>query len=152
MGMLWAWLYCKFTRQPFCPLLPGSTMRPVDGNMVQLQAVLAFWLILPMNLPATVSSVQVSVLSHKNVVASEASNSRLVCSYFFIFSVFMSSDKFLLRDFKPFDCPYSVYWYYVPREFTNQLSDVPNVILGFILPLFMWAKPLTASNTEKQNN
>ena len=31
-----------------------------------------------MNLPATISSVQVPVLSHKNVVASEASNSRLV--------------------------------------------------------------------------
>ena len=31
-----------------------------------------------MILPATVSSVQVPVLSHKNVVASEASNSRLV--------------------------------------------------------------------------
>ena len=63
---------------PSVPLLPGSTMRPVDGNMVQLQAVLAFWWILPMNLPATISSVQVPVLSHKNVVASEVSNSRLV--------------------------------------------------------------------------
>ena len=31
-----------------------------------------------MNLPATISSVQVPVLNHKNVVASEASNSRLV--------------------------------------------------------------------------
>ena len=28
---------------PSVPLLPGSTMRPVDGSMVQLQAVLAFW-------------------------------------------------------------------------------------------------------------
>ena len=60
------------------PLLPGSTMRSVDGTMVQLRAVLAFWWILPMNLPATISSVQVPILSHKNVVASEASNSRLV--------------------------------------------------------------------------
>ena len=47
-------------------------------RMVQLQAVLAFSWILLMILPATVSSVQVPVLSHKNVVASEASNSRLV--------------------------------------------------------------------------
>ena len=46
--------------------------------MVQLQAVPAFWWILLMNLPATISSVQVPVLSHKNVVASEASSSRLV--------------------------------------------------------------------------
>ena len=40
--------------------------------------MLAFWRILPVNLPATISSVQVPVLSHKNVVASEASKSRLV--------------------------------------------------------------------------
>ena len=46
--------------------------------MVQLQAVPAFWWILLMNLPATILSVQVPELSHKNVVGSEASNSRLV--------------------------------------------------------------------------
>ena len=34
--------------------------------------------ILLMNLPATISSLQAPVLSHKNVVAREASNSRLV--------------------------------------------------------------------------
>ena len=34
---------------PSVPLLSGSTLRPVDGNMVQLQAVLAFLWILPMN-------------------------------------------------------------------------------------------------------
>ena len=37
---------------PSVPLLPGSTMRPVDRNMVQLQAVLAFRWILAMNLPS----------------------------------------------------------------------------------------------------
>ena len=47
---------------PSVPLLPGSTMRPVDRNMVQLQAVLAFRWILPMNLPATISAVHVPVL------------------------------------------------------------------------------------------
>ena len=66
---------------PYVPLLPGSFMRPVDGNTVQLPAVPVFWWILPMNLPATISSVQCPVLSHKNVVASEASNSRLVMYY-----------------------------------------------------------------------
>ena len=67
---------------PYVPLLPGSFMRPVDGNTVQLPAVPVFRWILPMNLPATISSVQCPVLSHKNVVASEASNSRLVIFYF----------------------------------------------------------------------
>ena len=53
---------CIVTSQgnPSVPLLSGSTMWPVDGNMVQLQAALAFWWILPMNLPATISSVHSS--------------------------------------------------------------------------------------------
>ena len=53
----------------------GSIAEP--QCMVQLQAVLAFWGILLMILPTTISYVQVPVLSHKNVVASEASNSRV---------------------------------------------------------------------------
>ena len=42
-------LYCghdcvvRSQGNPSVPLLPGSTMRAVDGNMVQLQAVLFFW-------------------------------------------------------------------------------------------------------------
>ena len=68
MGMLWASLCCKIARQPFLPSLPASTTWPVDGNMVQLQAVLAVWWTLVMNLPATISSVRVPVLSHKRML------------------------------------------------------------------------------------
>ena len=63
---------------PSVLLLSGYTMRPENGNIVQLKAVLALWWMLPMNLQGTISSVQIPVLSHKNVVASKASNSRLV--------------------------------------------------------------------------
>ena len=51
-----------------------------------------------MNLPATISSVQVTVLSHKNVVASEASNSRLVILVGFGIMVKVKIALFIMDD------------------------------------------------------
>ena len=81
MVMLWAWLCCKITRQPFRSFAIGFywLYSAACGWEHGTTASSAGLFVNTANeFPATILSVEVPELSHKNVVASEASNSRLV--------------------------------------------------------------------------